>query len=193
MLLDFRTPLHVLHLKGFASQRGTPDLIVSDNAKTFKSTAKLLRQLYNNDHVANFMRSRRISWALNFPRCPWAGGLFERLLRSVKRCLRKVLGNARLNFDELYTVLKEIEATLNSRQLTYEYETDEVSTPSHLIFGYRLSPFSFGINPYAGNSEVDQTTLSKRFLFLRNELIHFGNRWKSEYLTDFRELPLFEK
>ena len=45
----------------FASQRGTPDLVVSDNAKTFKSTAKLLRQFYNNDQVANFMRSREIS------------------------------------------------------------------------------------------------------------------------------------
>ena len=91
----------------FASQRGTPDLVVSENAKTFKSTAKVLRQLYNNDHVANFMRSRRISWRFNFPRCSWTGALFERLVQSVKRCLRKVLGNARLNFDKLHRVLKE--------------------------------------------------------------------------------------
>ena len=171
----------------FASQRGTPDLVVSDNAKTLKSTAKLLRQFYNNDQVANFMRSRGISWRFNLPRCTWAGGLFERLVRSVKRCLRKVLGNSRLTYDELYTVLIEIQATLNSRPLTYQYETDEVLTPSHLIFGYRLSPFSFGINPDVDDSEVDQTTLSRRFLFLRKKLIHFWNRWKSEYLADLRE------
>ena len=171
----------------FASQRGTPSLVVSDNAKTFMSTAKLLRQFYSNDKVAHFMRSSGISWRFNLPRCPWAGGLFECLVRSVKRCLRKVLGNSRLTFDELYTVLIEIQATLNSHPLTYQYETDEVLTPSHLMFGYRLSPFSLGIDPAVENSEVNETLLGKRFLFLRKKLIHFWNRWKSEYLTDLRE------
>ena len=76
-----------------------------------------------------------------------------------------MLGNSRLNFDELYTVLKEIAATLNSCPLTYQYETDEVLTPLHLMFGYHLSPFSLGINPDADKCEADQTTLSKRFLF----------------------------
>ena len=44
-------------------------------------------------------------------------------------------GNARLTFDELATLLAEIECTLNSRPLTYEYNEvgEEVLTPSHLI------------------------------------------------------------
>ena len=60
---------------------------------------------------------------------------------SRKRCLRKVLGNARLSFDELLTVLTEVEATLNSRPLTYDYDTlgEEVLTPTHLIYGRRLT------------------------------------------------------
>ena len=44
------------------------------------------------------------------------------MVRSVKRCLRKVLGNAKLTADELTTVLVEIESTLNARPLTDDYE-----------------------------------------------------------------------
>ena len=59
---------------------------------------------------------------------------------SVKRCLRKASGNSRLSKDELLTVLVEIEGTLNSRPLTYEYNEAETETltPSHLIFGRRI-------------------------------------------------------
>ena len=51
--------------------------------------------------------------------------------------LKKVIGNARLSFDEMLTVLVEVEGTLNSRPLTYDddYPSEEVLTPSHLIHG----------------------------------------------------------
>ena len=42
------------------------------------------------------------------------GGFFERFVGSVKRCLRKVVGNARLSRVELETILVEIEGTLNN-------------------------------------------------------------------------------
>jgi hypothetical protein len=73
---------------------------------------------------------------------PWWGGFFERLVGLVKRCLRKVLGNAKLTFEELLTTLVEVEGTLNSRPLTYIYDEveNDVLTPNHLIFGRR----SFG-------------------------------------------------
>ena len=69
------------------------------------------------------------------------------MVGQVKRCLRKVLGNARLSFDELFTVLTEVENTLNSRPLTYKYDEPgvEMLTPFHLIFGRRLSALAEGI------------------------------------------------
>ena len=58
---------------------------------------------------------------------------------SVKSCLKKVIGNARLLIDELDTVVLEVEGVLNSRPLTYIY--DEISyeplTPNSLIYGRR--------------------------------------------------------
>ena len=65
------------------------------------------------------------------------GGFFERMVASVKDFLPKTLGNARLSFEELLTVLVEVECTLNARLLTYEYNEvhGEVLMPSHLIYG----------------------------------------------------------
>ena len=127
-------------LRRFAARRGTPTLIVSDNAKTFQATEKALNDLFNNPEVASELDRKKVEWRFNLERAPWWGGFFERMVGSVKACLRKVLGNARLTFDELLTVLVKVEGTLNSRPLTYNYNEveHEVLTPSHLIFGRRI-------------------------------------------------------
>ena len=58
----------------------------------------------------------------------------------VKRCLKKVIGHARLMFDEILTVIVEVEGMLNSRPLTYlsSDDFDEPLTPAHLLTGRRL-------------------------------------------------------
>ena len=62
------------------------------------------------------------------------------MIQSTKRCIHKMIGRARLTYDELLTVLAECEMILNSRPLTYiESETsEEPLTPSHLIIGHRV-------------------------------------------------------
>ena len=134
-------------LRRFCARRGTPTLMISDNAKTFKATAKLLEKIVNDFTVVGFLESRRISWRFNIERAAWMGGFFERMVGTVKRCLRKVVGTARLSFDELSTVLTEVETTVNSRPLTYLYDDlEEALTPSHLIYGRKLVSLSEGCN-----------------------------------------------
>ena len=62
------------------------------------------------------------------------------MVRSTKRCLRKVLGRALLTYEELETVLIEAEGVINDRPITYidTDSTEEPLTPNHLIFGRRL-------------------------------------------------------
>ena len=184
---DLNTISFVNCLRRFCSRRGTPRLINSDNAKTFKAADKLLDKLATDHTFLEFLDHRRILWKFNLPLSPWWGGYWERMVGCVKRCLRKVLGNARLTRDELTTVFTEVESTLNSRPLTYLYdELGEVLTPSHLLYGHRLSHLSEGINPEIdANDDVDN--LSRRFLYLTKKLSHFWNRWRKEYLTDLRE------
>ena len=124
-------------LRRFCARRGTPELIKSDSAGTFKSTAELLKSLARDTEVITYLQSSRIEWKFNLEVSLWQGGHFEQLIGCAKRCLRKVIGNARLSFDELSTVLTEIESILNSRPLTFYYSEfgEEVLSPSHLIYG----------------------------------------------------------
>ncbi|XP_032219971.2 uncharacterized protein LOC116603094 [Nematostella vectensis] len=87
-------------LRRFAARRGAPTLIVSGNAKTFKAAAKALRELYDHPEVQAYLEVNRVSWQFNLEKAPWWAGFYERMVGSVKRCLRKALGEARLTYDE---------------------------------------------------------------------------------------------
>ena len=73
----------------------------------------------------------------------WMGGIWERMVRSVKRCLKQVLGPSSLNFEELRTLLPETESVLNAPPLTYVFDNQEgISyplTPAQLIYGRNLT------------------------------------------------------
>ncbi|XP_020619417.1 uncharacterized protein LOC110057174 [Orbicella faveolata] len=87
------------------------------------------------------------------------------MVRCVKRCLKKILKNAKLTYEELLTVVVEIECVLNSRPPTYVSSEDRVEplTPSHLLTGRRL----FSIPDESIVAEED--------------------RWKREYVIELRE------
>ena len=59
------------------------------------------------------------------------------MIGVVKSSLRKVLGGAKLSYEELNTIFTEIEMTVNSRPITYIYENNEAEAlcPSHLLIG----------------------------------------------------------
>ena len=100
-------------LRRFTSRRARPSLIVSDNAKTFKAASKLVKGLHD-DELSDYLANNCIEWCFNLEKSPWWGGFFERMIGTVKRSLRKILGNAKLTYDELLTNLIEIEGTINS-------------------------------------------------------------------------------
>ena len=189
LVIDLSGPAFLRSLRRFTARRGTPSLINSDNAKTFKFAAKFLSTLAKDPSVFSFLQDKRITWRFNLERSPWWGGYFERLVGSVKSCLRKVLGNARLSLDELNTTLLEVEGILNSRPLTYIY--DEIGyeplTPNHLLHGRRLPLLANNLEFDANEVDENAAICKKRFWYLIKKLNHFASRWKNEYLVDLRE------
>ena len=140
VVFDMTTTAFLRCVKRFAARRGLPRRIISDNAKTFKSAAKFLKAVSDHPDTKKYFASTGIEWRFNLERARWWGGLFERMVKSVKRCLRKMVGRASLSYDEMQTVIIEVEAIVNSRPLSYVHPDDleEPLTPSHLIVGRRL-------------------------------------------------------
>ena len=81
------------------------------------------------------------------------------MVKSTKRCLRKMIGRAHFSFDELITALTEIEAVINSRPLSYISASDieEPLTPSHLLVGRRILNLPDYLGHLADPSDDDFT------------------------------------
>ena len=93
-----------------------------------------------------------------------------------------------MNYEELLTVMTEVEAVLNSRPLNYVYSEDIEThiTPSHLVMGKRLLTSR---DATVGESDkVDlRSDLTRRAKFLQHLSFHFWNRLRREYLLSLRE------
>ena len=161
---------------------------MSDNAKTFKTAARFLSSIFELPEVQRFLLNHKVKWKFNLERAPWWGGFFERMVRCVKRCLKKILKNAKLTYEELLTVVVAIECVLNSRPLTYVSSEDRVEplTPSHLLTGRRLLSIpDESIVAEEESSEVE--ILTRRQRYVTSLLSYFWSRWKREYVVELRE------
>lgn len=93
------------------------------------------------------------------------------------------MGQAHLTFEELQTVLSELEAILNSRPITPLSDPNDLSylTPDHFLVGTTLNSF-----PCSDLSEANQGRFIRwqRVEQLRQ---HFWRRWSNEYLGSLQE------
>lgn len=113
----------ILALRRFISRRGIPLHLYSDNGRTFigaKSTlndiGKFLKQ--NNETVINQSQEFQINWHFIPAYSPHFGGLWEAGVKSAKHHLKRVAGTSHLTYEEMYTLLVQIETVLNSRPLS---------------------------------------------------------------------------
>jgi hypothetical protein len=186
---DLTTPAFIRSLKRFTARRGLPCKILSDNGKTFKAAAKAIHAVVNHAEVQKYLSGLGVKWIFNLPKAPWWGGVFERMVRSTKRCLRKIIGQAKFSHDELLTALTEVEMVVNSRPLSYvsSDDLDEPLTPSHLMVGRRLLSFPDHLCPELEDFEATPDFLTRRTRYLNATINRFWERWRREYLLELRE------
>lgn len=192
--------------KRFISTRGLPKTVISDNAGNYVKAAKMLKREENKaDRIAIeaiiagemeiqtqfafqkvevFTNEEVCQWKFIPPLSPDFGGKHESAVKQVKIHLKKTIGLHILSFEKLMTVLKQIEAMLNSRPLCRAEgtagEKDQILTPAHYLVGRQLNALP----------EPDYTTtpnLADRYQLLQSMTQQCWKRWHKEYLGTLQQ------
>ena len=93
-----------------ASRRGVPEELYSDNGTKFKGADNELRLLVaqlDNEKVKETIAHKGVTWHLNPLFAPHFGGVHETMIKSAKRAIHVILGNADVNDEELMTAIND--------------------------------------------------------------------------------------
>ena len=149
----------------FIARRTRPKVMISANASVFKSTATWMKNTRKSERLQDYLARQDIDWRFNLSRSPWWGGMYERLIKDVKKTLHKTLGRTHLTFEQLEAVVIDVEENLNNRTLTYldsDGGEEQVLTPNILMWGQNAHPIE-------GEEDEEETSaLNKRLREAKN-------------------------
>ena len=132
-------------LRRFRSRRGNPRTMRLDNGTNFvgakRELAEALKSLHR-ERITSELAQKGTTWCFNPPSSSHMGGIFESLLKQVKRAMKTVINDQVMPEEIFHTVIVETEAVLNSRPLTSvsdDLNDYEALTPNHFMIARAIS------------------------------------------------------
>ncbi|XP_046868672.1 uncharacterized protein LOC124461165 [Drosophila willistoni] len=145
---------------------------------------QLLASREHNDVVSKALADQGIKWNFIPPYSPHWGGKWESAVRSVKLHLRRVIGTIVLTFEQMHTLLSQIESVVNSRPLCTASDTEiAYLSPAHFLIGRTYTAV-----PEDGYFQIPTNRLSY-WQHVQAMLQGFWKRWHQEYLTSLQQRP----
>lgn len=202
LVTDLSTERFLQAFRRFIARRGRSTDVYSDNGTNFvgaRNQLKPLFELLNNPNhrkdMADESAKEGINWHFNPPSAPHFGGLWEAAVRSAKVHLLKVLGETVVSYEDLSTLLTQVESCLNSRPLIPMSDDPndlDPLTPGHFLVGGPLSQLP--------DPDYTSTPMNRlhSWQLIQQKLQLFWKRWKSEYLAQLQgrtkrwKPPLFQ-
>ncbi|XP_057687730.1 uncharacterized protein LOC130913275 [Corythoichthys intestinalis] len=174
-------------VRRFICRRGPVSSIRSDNGTNFVGANRELKEAltaFNHNKMQGALLHEGVTWNFNPPAASHHGGVWERLIRMVRKVLESVLHQQILDDEGLQTVLCEAEAILNSRPITTISEQPddlEALTPNHILLlkGKPVLP--------PGLFEKKDLYIRRRWKQVQYMADLFWTRWISEYLPMMQE------
>lgn len=163
---------------------------MSDCGINLKGANTELQRLFTaasqeSQQLATLLASDGTQWKFNPPSAPHFGGKWEAGVRSVKYHLKRAIGEALLTYEELTTLLTQIEAILNSRPLCpISDDPDDLKplTPGHFLIG--TAPIIIR------EPSLESSTLSRpsQWQLIRQMVDSFWSRWSKECLQQYHSI-----
>lgn len=183
----------IMAVQRLAARRAWPGVMYSDNGTNFRGASEELREalrVMDRERLKSFATKNNIEWKFdsptanniiwrfNPPTAAHMGGVWERMIRSVKECLNFTLKNHVPSDEVLRTFLAEVEHSVNSRPLTHvslDPDSQEALTPNHFLFG--TSSGTVRLRQY----EAGEKCLKKQWHQAQHLADAFWHRWLREY------------
>ncbi|XP_062704253.1 uncharacterized protein LOC109622039 [Aedes albopictus] len=185
---DMSTNTFISTLKRFVSRRGYPNEIRSDNGTNFIGADRVLREFVDQiqSHTKDaerYLSNLGIKWVFNPPSAPHMGGIWEAAVKSVKCHLVAEFGTEATTFEDLTTILCQIEACLNSRPLcplSSNPDSCEALIPGHFLVGQPLNLIPEPDVRHIPRNRLDQ------WQDMQHRSVQIWSRWKDEYLASLQ-------
>ena len=191
MLDDMSTDALINGLRCFIAFRGPIRQIRCDQGSNFIGADRILREALKeiqHEDVKKFLARNHCDFVMNSPASSHMGGVWERMIRTVRSVLNTLLNqhSARLDSASLRTFLYEAMAIVNSRPLNVDCLCDPNGpvpiTPNHL-----LTMKSNVILPPPGNFESADVYSKKHWRQVQYLANQFWLRWKKEYMLQLQD------
>ena len=175
-------------LRRFIARRGAVREIRSDNGTNLTGADNELKRAVkemDQGKISAFLSEQGCDWMkceTNTPTASHMGGVWERMIRTVKSVLTSLLKSSPRVLDEetLRTFLTEAEGIVNSRPLTIENLHDPDSEP--LTPNQILTMKSRLVLPPPGVFQEADVYCRKRWRIAQHLANCFWSRWRKEYL-----------
>ncbi len=177
----------------------------TDNGTNFVGARKELGGLqaalseeYGGWGMPHAARELGSSWSTIPPGSPHWGGLWEAGVKSAKGHLKRILGKKLLSFEELSTVLCEVEAVLNSRplvELTNSSDDLQALTPNMIVSGraHKYVPLASAQEIAEKSPPSQDVHPQRRWKYVLNLVSNFWKRWVKEYLSTLQPRPKWQR
>ena len=176
-------------IRRFVSRRGSVKRLWSDNGTNLVGACKELKaqvSTWDQNTIRQRLQQQNIEWRFNPPTGSHFGGVWECLIRSVRKVLYMQLQERpqKLDDEALQTLFCEVEVILNARPITTvsnDPEEPEALTPNHLLL------LRYNTSPPSGQFESQDNFGRRRWRQVQYLADSFWKRWVKEYLPCLQE------